>query len=120
MKAVLRGCFFYLFFRLKKAIFMSNYIDPAIVKQQLRVLHNRDDDYIQLLTKAALKHIENFIDQPLDNVLINSEFPEDLAIAALLIITDSYDNRSAQFTGTIMTVNRAVENYMLPYRKMGV
>ena len=54
---------------------MSDYIDPAIVKKQLRVLHARDDEYIQLLTKAALKHIENFIDQPLDNVLINSEFP---------------------------------------------
>lgn len=98
---------------------MSNYIDPAIVKQQLRVRHNRDDAYIELLTKAALKHIENFIDQPLDNVLINSEFPEDLAIAALLVITDMYENRAAQ-SEVNLYVNRAVENFMLPYRKMGV
>lgn len=98
---------------------MSDYIDPAIVKQQLRVLHNRDDAYIELLTKAALKHIENFIDKPLDDVLINGEFPEDLAYAALLVITDMYENRAAQ-SEVNLYVNRAVEMYMLPYRKMGV
>ncbi|MGY5394556.1 head-tail connector protein [Acinetobacter sp. NigerLNRRAM0016] len=98
---------------------MSNYIEPAIVKTQLRVLHARDDTYIDLLTKAALKYIENFIDKPLDDVLTDGIFPEDLTIAALLVITDMYENRAAQ-TEVNLYVNRAVENYMLPYRKMGV
>lgn len=98
---------------------MSDYIDPAIVKKQLRVLHTRDDDYIGLLTKAALKHIENFIDKPLDEVVKNGVFPEDLTIAALLIITDMYENRAAQ-TEVNLYVNNAVQSYMLPYRKMGV
>ncbi|MDR7654539.1 head-tail connector protein [Acinetobacter junii] len=98
---------------------MSTYIEPAIVKTQLRVLHTRDDTYIDLLTKAALKYIENFIDKPLDDVLIDGIFPEDLTIAALLVITDMYENRAAQ-TEVNLYVNRAVENYMLPYRKMGV
>lgn len=98
---------------------MSDYIDPAIVKKQLRVLHTRDDDYIQLLTKAALRHIENFIDKPLAAVVTDGIFPEDLTIAALLIITDMYENRAAQ-TEVNLYVNNAVENYMLPYRKMGV
>lgn len=98
---------------------MSDYIDPAIVKKQLRVLHDRDDDYIGLLTKAALKHIENFIDKPLDEVVKNGVFPEDLTIAALLVITDMYENRAGQ-TEVNLYVNNAVESYMLPYRKMGV
>lgn len=98
---------------------MSTYIEPAIVKTQLRVLHTRDDTYIDLLTKAALKYIENFIDKPLDDVLTDGVFPEDLTIAALLVITDMYENRAAQ-TEVNLYVNRAVENYMLPYRKMGV
>lgn len=98
---------------------MSDYIDPAIVKSQLRVIHTRDDAYIKLLTKAALKHIENFIDKPLTEVLVESVLPEDLTIAALLIITDMYQNRAAQ-TEVNLYVNQAVKNYMLPYRKMGV
>ncbi len=98
---------------------MSDYIDPAIVKKQLRVLHARDDEYIQLLTKAALKHIENFIDRPLTEVVQDGKLVEDLTIAALLVITDMYENRAAQ-SDVNLYVNRAVENFMLPYRKMGV
>lgn len=98
---------------------MSNLIDPNIVKKQLRVLHDRDDDYIGLLTKAALKHIQNFLDRPLEEVLVEGKLHEDLTIAALLIITDMYENRAAQ-TEVNLYVNQAVEMYMLPYRKMGV
>lgn len=98
---------------------MSDYIPLAIVKNQLRVLHTRDDAYIELLTKAALKHIQNFLDKSLDLVLENGVFPEDLTIAALLIITDMYENRAGQ-TEVSLYVNRAVETYMLPYRKMGL
>lgn len=98
---------------------MSDYIPLAIVKNQLRVLHTRDDAYIELITKAALKHIQNFMDKSLDLVLENGVFPEDLTVAALLIITDMYQNRAAQ-TEVNLYVNRTVENYMLPYRKMGV
>ncbi len=98
---------------------MSDLIAPAIVKKQLRVLHGRDDDYIGLLTKAALKHIQNFLDRPLEEVTVNGELHEDLTIAALLIITDMYENRAAQ-TEVNLYVNNAVQSYMLPYRKMGV
>ena len=119
MKSTLRGAFFNSFRVAKKAIFMSNLINSTIVKKQLRVLHSRDDDYIGLLTKAALKHIQNFLDRPLEEVTVNGELHEDLTIAALLIITDMYENRAAQ-TEVNLYVNQAVEMYMLPYRKMGV
>lgn len=98
---------------------MSDYIDPAIVKTQLRVLHSRDDAYIELLTKAALKQIENFIDRPLTEVLQDGKLVEDLTVAALMLIDDMYVNRAAQ-SDVNLYVNRAVENSMRPYRKMGV
>lgn len=100
---------------------MSDYISLAVAKQQLRVRHDRDDDYIKLLIKAALKAIENFIDRNLTEVAIQelNELPADLVVAALLIITDMYENRAAQ-TEVNLYVNRAVEFYMLAYRRMGV
>lgn len=100
---------------------MSDYISLDIAKQQLRIRHDRDDEYIKLLIKAALKAIENFIDRPFSDVEIAelNELPADLVVAGLLIITDMYENRAAQ-TEVNLYVNRAVEFYMLPYRKMGV
>lgn len=44
---------------------MSDYIELPEVKIHLRVLHTRDDSYIELLTKAAFESVENFIDRPL-------------------------------------------------------
>ena len=88
-------------------------------KFQLRVLHNREDAHIRLLIKAALKHIENFLDKPLVDVCIDDALPEDLQYAALLIITDMYENRAAR-TEVNLYVNQSVEMYMLPYRKMGI
>lgn len=88
-------------------------------KFQLRVLHNREDAHIRLLIKAALKHIENFLDKPLVDVCVDGVLPEDLQYAALLIITDMYENRAAQ-TEVNLYVNQSVEMYMLPYRKMGI
>lgn len=98
---------------------MSDYIALPIVKKQLNVVHSRNDDYIELLTKAALRYIENFIDRALSDVAKSGELPEDLVIAALLIISDMYENRAAQ-TEVNLYVNNAVQSYMLSYRKMGV
>lgn len=89
-------------------------------KFQLRVLHDREDAHIKLLIKAALKHIENFLDKPLVDVCIDDALPEDLQYAALLIIGDLYNNRESQVVGAIMTTNKTLENLMMPYRKMGI
>nr|WP_314102849.1 head-tail connector protein [Acinetobacter lwoffii] len=89
-------------------------------KFQLRVLHDREDAHIRLLIKAALKHIENFLDKPLVEVCVDGALPEDLQYAALLIIGDLYNNRESQVVGTIMTTNKTLENMMMSYRKMGI
>ncbi|KKW75745.1 DNA packaging protein [Acinetobacter sp. Ag2] len=99
---------------------MSDYILLVDVKHQLRVIHDRDDVYIGKLIKAALKHILNFVDRPISEILeSDGSYPADLEIAAYLIITDMYQNRAAQ-TEANLYVNRACENLMLPYKKMGV
>ena len=99
---------------------MSDYIEFQAAKHQLRVLHDRDDGYIELLIKAALKHIRNFIDQPFEEILEeDGSFPADLVVASYLILNDMYINRAHQ-TEVSLYVNNATENYMRPYRKMGV
>lgn len=99
---------------------MSDYLELAKVKHQLHVSHNRDDEYIGLLMKAALKFIRNFIDRPFDEILEDDgSFPADLVVSAYLILNDMYENRAHQ-TEVNLYVNSATENYMLPYRRMGV
>lgn len=101
---------------------MSDFMDLAIIKQHLRVKHSRDDAYIELLTKAALRSVLNFIDHGSWDVLKstnNDEIPEDLQCAVLLIIEDMYSNRAAQQEVNLY-INRACERLMFPYRKMGV
>ncbi|MDC4664022.1 head-tail connector protein, partial [Acinetobacter baumannii] len=47
---------------------MSDYITLDLAKSHLRVLHARDDSYIELLIKAALKAVTNFIDKEFSEI----------------------------------------------------
>ncbi|QNX02787.1 phage gp6-like head-tail connector protein [Acinetobacter seifertii] len=103
---------------------MSDYIALDLAKSHLRVLHARDDSYIELLIKAAIKAVNNFINRSFEDVqqkwgLPPNSLPEDLIFAALLVIGDMYQNRAAQ-TEAALYVNEACERLMFPYRKMGV
>lgn len=101
---------------------MSDLIDRSIVKSHLRVVHDRDDAYIELLTKAALKSVLNFIDFDSWEAVTEKwgEVPENLIYAALLMIGDMYTNRSDVVVGTIVATNPTTERLMLPCRNMGV
>ena len=99
---------------------MSDYLELSEVKNHLRILHARDDSYIQLLTKAALESVENFIDRPFLDVFDEfGDIPASLKAAALLMVGDRYSNRS-DVVGTIVAVNPTTQRLMLPYRKMGI
>lgn len=67
-------------------------------KKHLRVLHNRDDDYIESLIPVALDLISAEIDRPLTDprCLTDGTLKPTLRQAALLIIGDLYQNREAQ------------------------
>lgn len=103
---------------------MSDYISLELAKSHLRVLHARDDSYIELLIKAALKAVNNFINRTFEDVQEKWELPvgtipEDLIFAAFLIIGDMYQNRAAQMEAALY-INQRCESLMFPYRKMGV
>ncbi|PJG66757.1 phage gp6-like head-tail connector protein [Acinetobacter seifertii] len=103
---------------------MSDYIALDLAKSHLRVLHARDDSYIELLIKAALKAVRNYIDRDFAEVQLKwgvptDSLPEDLIFAALLIIGDMYQNRAAQ-SDAALHINIACERLMNPYEKKGV
>lgn len=101
---------------------MSDLIDQSLVKSHLRVVHARDDAYIELLTKAAFRSVLNFIDYASWEAVVEKcgGIPEDLMYAALLMIGDMYTNRSDVIVGTIVATTPTTERLMWPYRKMGV
>jgi len=82
----------------------------AQAKKQCRVVHNLEDDMIQLYMDAADEWIANYLN--LSNVPTTS----GIKAAALLIIEDLYANRGAtgekEFHG-----NPAVERLLFPYRE---
>ncbi|MFW1816006.1 head-tail connector protein [Acinetobacter guillouiae] len=101
---------------------MSDLITLEITKKHLRVIHDRDDAYIELLIKAATRNVLDFIDfSDWDAVKekYKGEIPENLSVAALLIISDMYQNRASQ-TEVNLYINLACENLMNPSRNMGV
>lgn len=101
---------------------MSDLLSLDLAKSHLRVVHTRDDAYIELLIKAALRAVLNFIDFiSWNHVKIKNDdsIPEDLIFAALLILGDMYTNRAAQ-TESNLFINTACERLMFPYRNMGV
>lgn len=99
---------------------MEKIVSLELAKTHLRVLHQRDDDYIQLLINASQKAVLNFIDyQNFDDVKKQHGDIEALVYACLLLLGDMYSNRAAQ-QDTALYMNVACERLMFPYRKMGV
>ncbi|MCH7381172.1 head-tail connector protein [Acinetobacter higginsii] len=101
---------------------MNDFLSLPLAKSHLRVVHARDDDYIELLRRAALKAVLSFIDFVSWNqvkIMNEDSIPEDLIFAALLILGDMYTNRAAQ-TEANLFINTACERLMFPYRNMGV
>ncbi|WP_180644687.1 head-tail connector protein [Acinetobacter bereziniae] len=101
---------------------MSDLITLEMTKKHLRVIHDRDDAYIELLIKAATQNVLDFIDfSDWDAVKekYKGAIPKNLSVAALLIISDMYQNRASQ-TDVNLYVNRACENLMFSSRNMGV
>lgn len=108
---------------------MSDYnITLAKVKAHLRILHNREDDYIELLIKTAIAAVENFIDRPFNavNILgmpilldLTGSVPAPLEAAVYMVVQDLYANRSSQ-TDSALFSNPTFERLTMPYRRMGV
>lgn len=86
----------------------------AEAKKQCRVVHDLENDLIQIYMDSADDWIKNYINQ--------DQIPQVSAMkaAALLIIEDLYSHRGAQ-TDMKLYKNPAVDGLLYPYRvEMGI
>lgn len=101
-------------------------IDSALVKQHLRVLHNREDAVIEAYTNAALRMFEQFTERTLfaDQTALDDADPApefvavmdaDIQAGALILIGYLYSTRDMD-----ASMPRATERLWQPYRVLRI
>lgn len=71
---------------------MNAELDLEMVKNFLRVDHDEDDMFIQLMIRASKSFVETFLNQPLSN--FGETYPEEIDIARLQLMSQWYDVRT--------------------------
>lgn len=74
-------------------------LDLDFVKNYLRVDHDEDDSFIELMINASRSFVETYLNRKLDSFdgYSNGEYPQEIDIARLNVMSQWYDTR------TIMT-----------------
>lgn len=81
----------------------------------LRVTGNDEDSLIADFIGAAEAYIEKFLNMPVPGIVMNPQaVPKAIKVAALLIVTNLYENRGND--GTESVYNNAVNALLHPYR----
>lgn len=89
-------------------------ITIADAKQHLRVMHDLEDDLIQLYMDAAAGHVAAYLGDDLPDPM-----PEPIQAAVLLLTADLYVNRERQ-ADRILHESTAYALLLNPYRTMEV
>ena len=71
---------------------METVLNLEMVKNFLRVDHDEDDAFIQLMIRASKSFVETFLNQPLTN--FGETYPEEIDIARLQLMSQWYDVRA--------------------------
>lgn len=71
---------------------MESVLNLEMVKNFLRVDHDEDDTFIQLMIRASKSFVETFLNQPLTN--FGETYPEEIDIARLQLMSQWYDVRA--------------------------
>ena len=79
-----------------------NELDLQFVKDYLKVDYNEDDNLISAITLAAQSYVQTMLGYRITEEFTTREnIPDELTIAALMIIAHWYDNRQIQTAGTL-------------------
>ena len=84
-------------------------------KLHLRVDGDFEDDLIQSLMTAATAAVANHLDNPA--IVLDNTAPAPIKSAALLLVADLYENRSAQVEKPLRS-NETFDRLLQPYRVM--
>lgn len=84
-------------------------------KQHLRIDGDYEDDLITSLLTAATAAVGSHLDNPA--IVLDNTAPAPLKSAALMLVADLYENRSAQVEKPLRG-NDTFERLLQPYRVM--
>lgn len=91
------------------------YLTLELLKNHLHVEHDADDTYIEHLGDAAEVSVENYIDQPLEDILMDGQLPSPVRHAMLLEVGTLYANRESVSFAQGHTVPLAYSHLLTPY-----
>lgn len=99
---------------------MTAYIDLDEIKQHLNIDldYHDEDEYLLRRADAAIRMIENRIDQPIDNFVYDGELDAPLVDAALLLIGTRYNYRESIAVVNTVQIQHGVEDLIRPYIKL--
>ncbi len=95
-------------------------IDLALVKQQLRVQHDIEDDLLNSYLQSAIAHVEQHCDRKIVEAPANEDemaMTPDITQAILLLVGHWYANREAVVIGAVPSAVQLGVDRLLWYRK---
>lgn len=78
-----------------------NELDLEFVKEYLKVDYEDEDTLIQSLILAAQSYVNTMLGYKVTERWSTTQIPDELTIACLMIISNWFDNRQLQTTGTL-------------------
>ncbi|WP_169294614.1 head-tail connector protein [Advenella sp. EE-W14] len=95
-------------------------IDLALVKQQLRVQHDIEDDLLSSYLQSAIAHVEQHCDRKIVETPASEAemaMTPDVTQAILLLVGHWYANREAVVIGAVPSAIQLGVDRLLWYRK---
>lgn len=96
---------------------MAAVIELETIKQQLNIDldYESEDLYLLTLADVAVKAIENHIDHPIDDYIVDGQLDSALQQAALMLIATWYQNRESVAYGAPMKLPHGVDYLLESY-----
>ncbi|HLO11474.1 MAG TPA: head-tail connector protein [Pseudoneobacillus sp.] len=98
-------------------------LELGFVKDYLKVDYTDEDNLISALTVAAQSYINTMLGYKVANEwTVRDDIPDELTVAALMIIAHWYDNRQIQQAGTLgeeikFAVSAIIDAYKRPLKE---